>query len=68
MSMPAIPRKASEEEIRDLWDEFGDVPMDPETECLEIEWNGFPAGTHREEIWYWFEEVFNVRVVDLMYR
>ena len=33
-----------------LWAEIGDVPMNPETECIEVEWHGFPAGTHREEI------------------
>ena len=54
--------------IQGLWDEFGTVPMDPETECIEREWNGFPAGTFREDIWYWFEETFNISVAeDLMY-
>lgn len=53
--------------IIDQWSEFGDVPMNPETECIECDWNGFPAGTHREEIWHWFEETYNVRVADLMY-
>lgn len=53
--------------VVELWREFGDVPMDPGTECIEEEWNRFPAGTHREEIWYWFEESFNVSVAsDLM--
>lgn len=53
--------------VKDLWLEFGDVPMDPETECIEEEWNGFPAGTNREEIWHWFEETFGVSVAeDLM--
>lgn len=55
-------------EAKKLWTEFGDVLMDPETECIEKEWNGFPIGTHREEIWYWFEETFNVSVAkDLMH-
>lgn len=53
--------------IEDQWLEFGDVPMDPETECIEREWNGFPAGTHREDIWYWFEDTYGIRVADLMY-
>jgi hypothetical protein len=35
--------------------------MNPETECIEEEWNGFAAGTHREEIWEWFEETYGVR-------
>ena len=50
-----------------LWMEFGDVPMDGETECIETSWQGFPAGTHREEIWHWFEERFDLSVArDLM--
>lgn len=64
--------------IKKLWQEFGDIPMDPETECLESEFipcaiNGtalyrFPSGTHREDIWYWFEEEFNLSVAEyLMY-
>lgn len=53
--------------IKDTWKEFGDVPMNPETECIETEWYYFPAGTHREEIWHWFEETFDVSVAeDLM--
>ena len=53
--------------IKDLWFEFGDVPMNPETECIEEEWKGFSAGTHREEIWHWFEETFGISVSeDLM--
>lgn len=51
----------------ELWSRFGDVPMDPETECIEENWNGFYAGTFREDIWHWFEETFGVSVaVDLM--
>lgn len=53
--------------VKDLWDEFGDVPMNPETEEIETEWNGFPAGTHREDIWHLFEEKFNISVASLMY-
>lgn len=53
--------------IKDLWVQFGEIPMNPETECIEEEWHGFPAGTFREDIWHWFEEKFNVSVAeDLM--
>lgn len=52
----------------ELWLELGDVPMNPETECIEISWLGFPAGTHREDIWHWFEKTFNIAVYDLMYK
>ena len=55
-------------EAKDLWLEFGDVPMDPETECIESPWRGFPAGTHREDVWHWFEDTFGLSVAeDLMY-
>lgn len=53
--------------IKDFWLDFGNVPMNPNTECIEEYWNGFAAGTHREEIWEWFEETYGVSVgKDLM--
>ena len=53
--------------VKELWEDFGDVPMNPETECIEDFWGKFYPGTHREEIWHWFEETFNVIVAkDLM--
>ena len=53
--------------IEDLWESLGEVAIDPETERTEDEFFGFPAGTHREEIWHWFEEVFDISVAeDLM--
>lgn len=53
--------------VKDLWEEFGEVPMNPETEEIEEVWKYFLPGTHREEIWHWFEEQFNVSVAeDLM--
>ena len=52
--------------VRELWEDFGDVPMNPETETIDEEWNGFPAGTFREDIWHWFEREFDVSVAELM--
>lgn len=41
--------------------------MNPDTEKIEEPWLDFPAGTHREEIWHWFEEQFDISVAeDLM--
>lgn len=55
------------EYIKDLWGDFADIPMNLETEKLEKEWNGFPIGTQREDIWHWFEETFSISVgEDLM--
>lgn len=50
-----------------LWRNFGDVLVNPETECIEEQWCGFIPGTFREDIWHWFEECFNLSVAeDLM--
>lgn len=49
--------------IRELWLEFGDVPMNPETECLEAAWEEFPIGTNREEVWQMFLSVFYRRLL-----
>lgn len=48
--------KGRDAELERLWAEFGDVPMNPETECMDEPFLGFPAGTHREDIWHWFDE------------
>ena len=56
-----------DEKLEELWDLFADVPCDPETECIEEPFLGFPAGTHREEIWKWFDERFSKGVVWLLY-
>lgn len=53
--------------VKELWEEFGSVPMNPKAECIEEPWCSFPVGTHREEIWHWFEERFDISVTDLMY-
>lgn len=46
---------SKDNKIEEMWNAFGDVPLD-ENECLEASWNDFPKGTHKEEIWYWFDE------------
>jgi hypothetical protein len=45
----------TDKEIENLWDELGDVPID-ENECLDVDWHGWSKGTHREDIWHWFDE------------
>ncbi len=54
-------------DIKDYWESFGDVPMDPETECIEQAWGIFPAGTDKEEIWQWFQKEFGIPVSELLY-
>lgn len=36
------------------WDQLSDVPVNDFDE-IELDFLGFSAGTHREEIWRWFE-------------
>lgn len=51
---------------RILWNKLGDIPID-EQECIEEKFEHFEIGTHRETIWHWFEEKFNLSVAkDLM--
>lgn len=54
--------------ILDLWQKLEDHPYDPETECILAPYIIFPVGTHREEIWQWFEDSFHICLAeDLMY-
>ena len=51
--------------IKRLWKMLGDIPTD-KSECIELPFEHFPVGTHREEIWHWFEDNFDIAVFDLM--
>lgn len=53
--------------IEGLWDNFEDVPMDPETECIEEEFANWPKGTDRETIWHWFDRMHSKGVHYLLY-
>jgi len=35
---------------------FGKIGVD-ENDCITENFFHFPIGTHREEVWHWFEEV-----------
>ncbi len=50
-----------------LWERFADVPMDPQTECIEEPFLGWEAGIHREEIWRWFDRRYSKGVAHLLY-
>ena len=54
-------------ELEQLWGEFADVPMNPETEKMEEPFLHFPARTDREEIWHWFDERHSKGVAYLLY-
>ena len=50
-----------------LWNQFGTIPMDPVTECMEAPFLFWPSGTHREEIWKWFDKQHSQGVAHLMF-
>lgn len=53
--------------LEELWEVFGDIPMDPNTECIEEPFLNWPAGTHRETIWHEFDKLHSKGVVYLLY-
>lgn len=58
---------ARDARVEELWEMFGDIPMAPETETMEEPFLFFPPGTHREEIWHWFDERYSRGVAGLMH-
>lgn len=53
--------------LEEMWSQFADVPMDPDTECIEEAFGAFPAGTHRKDIWHWFDQRYSKGVAYLLY-
>lgn len=56
-----------DDELDELWRQFGDVPMNPYTERIESPFLEWKAGTAREEIWRWFDQRYSKGVAYLMY-
>ena len=53
--------------IRELWQQLGDIPLEYNSDNIDVEWHHFPKGTNRFDIWHWFEDTFNISVaIDLM--
>ena len=65
-SSALIPLSTRDRELEELWEEFADVPMNPETEEMEEPFLFFPAGTNREEVWEWFDERYSRGVAKLL--
>lgn len=51
------------DDARALWRKLGDTPINDDGE-LEEPFLQFEIGTPREDIWHWFETVFNLSVHD----
>jgi len=56
-----------DQELEKIWAQFEDVPINPETECIEEDFHGWKAGTPREEIWHWFDRRHSKGVAYLLY-
>lgn len=59
--------RLQDEALEDLWRQFGDVPMNPETECMDEAFHIWPQGTPREDIWHWFDARHSKGVAYLLY-
>lgn len=55
-----------DEKLEYLWKEFGDVLID-DNECIMDDFLGFECGTHRGEVWHWFDERYSGGVAKLMF-
>lgn len=53
--------------LEEMWRQFADVPMNPETECIEETFFGWEPGVSREEIWHWFDRRHSKGVAYLLY-
>lgn len=67
-SMSELPLENvwTDADLEAAWECFGDIPMNPETECMERSFLHFPMGTHREEIWHWFDARYSKGVCALL--
>ena len=54
-----LAEESSEERdnhLESLWLELADIPMNPQTETIEAQFHIFDEGTHKEDIWRWFDQ------------
>lgn len=56
-----------DDKLTQLWEIFSEIPMNPDTEQMELGFLHFPAGTHREEIWKWFDQRYSKGIGYLLY-
>lgn len=49
-----------------FFEELSVVPINLDTEEIKESWRHFLPGTHREDIWHWFEEQFDISIAELM--
>lgn len=53
-------------QAKELWSDLGDIPVTDNDE-LDAVFLDFPKGSDLMDVWYWFEETYNVSIAnDLM--
>ena len=60
--------KARDRSMEELWEQFRDIPVNPETERTEERFFEFPVDTYREDILAWFDERHSHGICYRMYR
>lgn len=65
--MPELPLNLSDEDVKTLWNDLKDVPMNPVTECIEQSFFIFPVGTDKKTIWDWFHKYYSGGLIPLLY-
>lgn len=53
--------------LEEIWEKFGDVPVNQETEKLEDDFLHFKKGTDKEDVWHWFDERHSKGIAYLLY-
>lgn len=59
-----------QEIVKEMWDNMEDIPFDEDTEgnlILGEDYEIWPKGTEREEIWHWFDENYENGITNLLY-
>ena len=59
-------KKFNDEQLEKLWGILGDIPVNDNDEIME-RFIDFPAGTHKEDVWHWFDEKHSKGVYVLMH-
>ena len=62
----SLSKKFSDEQLEELWGILGDIPVNDNDEIME-RFMDFPAGTHKEDVWHWFDEKHSKGVYVLMH-
>lgn len=57
-----------DQELEELWAQFEDVPINPDTECIEAPFLGWGIGVDRKEIWHWFDHRHSKGIAYLLYK